>query len=312
MLYLACVQSVDDLLEILRCPATGQPLTREGEALVAGETSYRLTPSGIPLFAESFLSEEASRQQDLYDGHVDDYLHNLEQPHTQEYERILQARLLAGVSGPIETVVELCCGRGEALRIGDLQYGRGIGVDVSRGMLEAGLADRPRSRAFFVQGDATRLPLADACCDAVFMLGGIHHVNDRVALFSEVRRILRPQGRFHFREPVDDFLPWRLARKLVYRVSPMLDEETEAPLRRAETEGHLSAAGLRLTRWETSGFLAWSLLMNSDVLVFNRAFGRVPGIRRLTRLGARLDDSTLALPGMGGSGVQVIGTAERA
>jgi hypothetical protein len=30
-----------------------------------------------------------------------------------------------------------------------------------------------------VQGDATRIPLADESVDAVMFLGGIHHVNDR-------------------------------------------------------------------------------------------------------------------------------------
>lgn len=312
MIYTAPVQDVSQLMELLRCPATGAPLERCGDALVAGDVRYPLTESGLPLFAESLLTDDARRQQEHYDGLADAYLENLAQPPTQEYERLLQARLLEGVQGPLRTVVELCCGRGEALRIPELQYERGVGVDISRAMLEAGLADRPRPEAFFVQGDAARLPLADACCDAVFLLGGVHHVNDRVGLFSEVRRVLRPGGQLHFREPVDDFLPWRLARRVIYRLSPALDEETEAPLRRTETEAHLAAAGMRLTRWDTSGFLAWSFLMNSDVLVFNRAFGRLPGIRRLTRAGARLDDALLALPGLDGSGLQVIATAEPA
>ena len=48
----------------------------------------------------------------------------------------------------------------------------------------------------FIQGDATTLPLADSVFDSVFMLGGIHHVADRRALFAEIARILKPGGAF--------------------------------------------------------------------------------------------------------------------
>jgi hypothetical protein len=51
--------------------------------------------------------------------------------------------------------------------------------------------------------------------------------------------------------------------------------------------------------------------MNSDVLVFNRLFRFIPGIRRFTRLMARADDLTLALPGMSGAGVAVVGAAQK-
>jgi hypothetical protein len=51
--------------------------------------------------------------------------------------------------------------------------------------------------------------------------------------------------------------------------------------------------------------------MNSDVLVFNRLFRFVPGIRAITRFAAWLDDWTLRLPGMSRAGLQVIGVAAR-
>ncbi len=73
----------------------------------------------------------------------------------------------------------------------------------------------------------------------------------------------------------------------------------------------LSDAGLVCRAWRTHGFLGFCLFMNSDVLVFNRLFRFVPGIRGLTRLAARLDDWTLRLPGLAGAGLQVVGDAEK-
>jgi SAM-dependent methyltransferase len=185
----------------------------------------------------------------------------------------------------------------------------GVGVDVSSAMLEVARRDVPDRSRLFVQGDAVRLPLADAAFDTVFMLGGIHHVNDRAGLFAELRRILRPGGRFLWREPVDDFGPWRWLRRLVYHLSPTLQEDTEHPLRRGETERQLRDAGFRVTCWRTLGFLAYCVLMNSDVLVVNRVFQYVPGIGRMTRAAARFDALTLRTPGLGDAGLIVVGSA---
>ena len=73
----------------------------------------------------------------------------------------------------------------------------------------------------------------------------------------------------------------------------------------------LSEAGLVCRDWRTYGFLGFCLFMNSDVLVFNRLFRFLPGIRALTRFATRLDDWTLRLPGLAGAGLQVVGVAEK-
>jgi SAM-dependent methyltransferase len=44
-------------------------------------------------------------------------------------------------------------------------------------------------------GDAQRLPLPDACTDAVMLVSMLHHVEDQPAALAEARRILRPGGR---------------------------------------------------------------------------------------------------------------------
>ena len=46
-----------------------------------------------------------------------------------------------------------------------------------------------------IEGDAQRLPLADASVDAAMLVSMIHHVEDQSAALAEARRILRPGGR---------------------------------------------------------------------------------------------------------------------
>lgn len=144
------------------------------------------------------------------------------------------------------------------------------------------------------------------------MLGGIHHVPDREQLFKEIARILKPGGRFVYREPVSDFPLWRGLRAIIYRLSPMLNHETERPLLYEETVPLLEQVGLRSLRYDTFGFLGFCVFMNSDVLFFNRLFRFVPGIRTITRASARLDDMLLKLPGLKRAGLQVVGVAEKA
>lgn len=300
-------------LDLLCCPATGAPLHVAGETLVCGDGQHRYRiADGIPLFAEQFCSPEGLTQQAHYEKIAAAYVANLNYPHTEEYLRYLDRALLDAVGDrALGTTAELCCGRGEAFQLLRSRVDRGIGVDVSLSMLRAASADHAHHRIGFVQGDATMLPLVSGSIDSVFMLGGIHHINARAKLFAEVARILKPDGRFYFREPVSDFALWRAIRAVIYRVSPILDHTTERPLLYRETVPVLEAAGLRPIHWRTHGFLGFCLFMNADVLAFNRLFRFIPGIRAITRASTHFDEWVVRLPGLHRAGLQVIGVAEK-
>jgi SAM-dependent methyltransferase len=304
-----------EFLAMLCSPRTRQPLRLADGRLVSsdGNEHYEISASGVPRFTAGIVSDAGRAQQAQYDGMVAKYVENLGYPHTEEYTAYLDRQLFDVLPpGSLGTVAELCCGRGEAARLLDRRMSRYVGIDVSAGMLEIARNDLPDDRFFFAQGDATMLPLRDRAVDNVVMLGGIHHVPDRVGLFREVGRILKPGGGFYFREPLDDFALWRAIRKVVYRYSSALDHNTERPLRRRDTESALTHAGLALRDWQTRGFLGFCLFMNSDVLVFNRLFRHLPGIRPLTRIACRLDHWTTCLPGLRHAGLQVIGVARHA
>ena len=302
------------LLPLLSCPRTGEPLQFSGQELVntSGSATYRISENGIPLFAEDFLSEEAAIQQRHYDRVAEAYAANLGYPHTQEYMSYLD-RVLFDVVGEASLGVcgEVCCGKGEAFALFETAIDDGIGVDVSSSMLNKAVAAFDGEKLVFVQGDATLLPLRDDIFDTVFMLGGIHHVPDRDALFAQVFRVLKPGGRFIFREPVSDFWLWRALRAVIYRLSPMLDHSTERPLTYPETVPLLEEKGFVDITWRTCGFIGFCLFMNSDVLFVNRAFRFIPGIRAITRGFARFDDWCTRRRLLQRAGLQVVGTATK-
>lgn len=305
---------VHGFLDLLRCPLTGKPLKLGDSALVSSDGAHRypIDDAGIAQFSVTPESSDAQMQQAHYDRVADAYVTNLSYPHTREYTAYLDQALLVQLPATgLGDIAEICCGRGEAVDLVAGRFKRAVGVDISLNMLRAARKHHHVPNLAFIQGDATRLPLADGAFDSVFMLGGIHHVNNRTALFREVARILKPGGRFYFREPVSDFWPWLMLRTLIYRVSPNLDHLTERPLRYDETAPYLSGARLRLASWKTYGFLGFCLLMNSDVLIFNRLFRFIPGIRPITRAFTQFDDWITSRRNWGRRGLQVVGVAEK-
>jgi demethylmenaquinone methyltransferase / 2-methoxy-6-polyprenyl-1,4-benzoquinol methylase len=106
-----------------------------------------------------------------------------------------------------ETVLDLCTGTAD-LAIASATASPGaaavIGIDFAGQMLRFGrqkLAQRGlASRVRLVQGDAMRIPLADASVDAVTVAFGIRNVERPGTAFADVFRVLRPGGRFAFLE----------------------------------------------------------------------------------------------------------------
>ncbi|WP_345508806.1 class I SAM-dependent methyltransferase [Terrabacter aeriphilus] len=105
--------------------------------------------------------------------------------------------------GPGHRLVDLACGRGgPGLWLARATGASLVGVDWSSVAVEASRERAasfvPEGRARFVVGDLAETGLPDGSADAVVCLDAIFFAPDRVATLREVRRVLRPGGRFVF------------------------------------------------------------------------------------------------------------------
>jgi SAM-dependent methyltransferase len=111
--------------------------------------------------------------------------------------------------GPGDVLVDLACGRGgPGLWLTRATGAELIGVDWSSVAVEAAAARTssfvPPDRARFLVGDLAASGLPAGCADAVVCLDAVFFAEDRVAALHEVRRLLRPGGRYVFTGPETD------------------------------------------------------------------------------------------------------------
>jgi arsenite methyltransferase len=132
-------------------------------------------------------------------------LDDLPRPSVEAFAGVSNVSLFADL--PVgATVLDLGCGAGmdsiiAARRVGPT--GRVIGIDFSEAMLVRAHAAKEMvnlPHLQFQQGDAECLPLVDESID-VALVNGIFNLNPkRTEIFSELARVLRPQGRTYVAE----------------------------------------------------------------------------------------------------------------
>ena len=115
----------------------------------------------------------------------------------EELARILEDSDVSGCR-----VLDIGCGLGAIDQLLVSRHGAGsvVGIDIDPALLgqmaarieRAGLAERIRGE---LVGPGP-LPFAEACFDVVFSKDSLVQIPEKPALFAEVRRVLRPGGRF--------------------------------------------------------------------------------------------------------------------
>lgn len=122
-------------------------------------------------------------------------------------QRLYESRLLERLGGRVEglRVLEVGCGRGVGTEIIFQRFGaREVqAFDLDPDMVELArrrLAGYGTDRLQLAVGDVTAIEAEGESFDAVFDFGIIHHVPVWQKAVSEVRRVLKPGGRFFFEE----------------------------------------------------------------------------------------------------------------
>ena len=152
-------------------------------------------------------------------------------------QRFYEAPLLRKLGGRVENarVLEIGCGRGVGVQILLQQFGAGqvCGIDLDPLQLRRAknrLAPGLNGRSYLAAASLECLPFPDAYFDAVFDFGVIHHAREWQTGIAEIRRVLKPCGRFFFEEVTRTAL-----NRWLYRT--FLDHPVEKPLQRGRIPG---------------------------------------------------------------------------
>lgn len=169
---------------VIAAPGTERRPSRSTIRGVATAPSYSTTD------IRSFFDQCASIGTPEQHGHAQRLL---------EY-RLALVRSLARPR-PTDVVLDLGCGNGHHLLALGPEVARGIGIDISPGMIElarARLRSPPgRANLTFEVDDAEELKrIADQSIDLAICIGAFEHMLDKRAVFASIYRALKFGGRF--------------------------------------------------------------------------------------------------------------------
>ena len=161
-------------------------------------------------------------------------------------QRLYEGRLLLELGGRLDgaRVLEAGCGQGVGARIVLEQFGASqvCAIDLDPRQVRRAqrrLAGYPQGRVVLTIGVVERLPFPDQCFDAVFDFGVLHHIPAWQTAVAEIRRVLKPCGRFFFEEVTRAAL-----NRWLYRT--FLKHPAENRFSEAEFVAELEAHGVEL------------------------------------------------------------------
>lgn len=118
----------------------------------------------------------------------------------------IHKRLLEYIDLPAKsTVLDLGCGTGRLLKRLATQFPtlKGIGCDFSQQMIQqAREQNQHKSQLIFIQGNAEHLPFTEGQFDAIFNTISFLHYPEPESVFSEISRVLKPQGHYYLVDPI--------------------------------------------------------------------------------------------------------------
>jgi SAM-dependent methyltransferase len=218
--------------------------------------------------------------------HFDQCAHQYREQHGAA-DRLLEYRLnLIRKHGQLctdDVVLDIGCGPGQHLLAIAGEIKRGIGIDLSSGMIEVAqtnLASSPWQDKlnFLVENGEVLSSIPDNSIDLAMCIGAFEHICDKASMLSGVHRVLKPRGRFFCLTPHGGFLWYQT-------VAPLLRLETK----HYSTDRFLTRAEFTLMLRE-SGFTQveaqyWKFIPKGDMpkvlgVVFEslEVVGKLPGM----------------------------------
>ena len=182
-------------------------------------------------------------------------------------QRLLEYRLALVRSlarpRPADVVLDLGCGNGHHLLALGPEVARGIGIDVSPGMIElarARLRSSPwRAKLTFDVDNAEELKgIADQSVDLAICIGAFEHMLDKRAVLASIYRVLKFGGRFFSLAPHAGYVWYRTIAPLLGFATKHLS--SDRMLTHDEFSALLDQAGFRRIR-----SAPWTFIPKGDV-----------------------------------------------
>lgn len=199
-------------------------LPADDPILVLDQTRLEAVRAARAARAQDYFTDNARHWDQLRSLHVDD----------SEVERALVQAVSGRAAGAL---VDLGTGTGRVLEVLAPHCLTGIGIDLSREMLDIARANLEKAdlrHCMVRQGDITQVPLAAGSADVVTIHQVLHYAADPAQVVAEAARILRPGGLLL----AIDFAP--------HDLEMLRDQHAHRRLgfADAEVEGWFAAAGL--------------------------------------------------------------------
>jgi ubiquinone/menaquinone biosynthesis C-methylase UbiE len=114
------------------------------------------------------------------------------------------------------SILDVGCGTGRLLRKARERWPEAwlFGVDPAEGMVEQARTLMPDATFYLIAAES--LPFPEASVDLVFSTLSFHHWEEQVQGLREIRRVLRPGGRFILGDMI---MPWGLS-KVIHHFHP--------------------------------------------------------------------------------------------
>jgi demethylmenaquinone methyltransferase/2-methoxy-6-polyprenyl-1,4-benzoquinol methylase len=152
-----------------------------------------------------------------------DFLNHVLSANIDKRWRRRMVRKVGPLLPPNAQVLDVGCGTGDlSIELFEKTAAHVVGVDFCRPMLQ--LAREKASELRFVEGDALRLPFADASFDAVTIGFALRNLSSVTEGLAELRRVLKPQAPLAILEFSQPAIPGirQLVRFYYWRLLPWI------------------------------------------------------------------------------------------